>query len=124
MFALFNRPVVVAAAAARTYNLGGMGCSAGVISIDLAKQLLQVRRPSNMAPRLPFEMMHVQNRVNSLAVVISLEEISQQLYTGNTRAMLLQVPTVSYPTSSSATLISWMTAEHVVPRGRGGHPAV
>jgi 3-ketoacyl-CoA synthase len=29
----------------RTYNLGGMGCSAGVISIDLAKQLLQ-NRPS------------------------------------------------------------------------------
>jgi 3-ketoacyl-CoA synthase len=25
-----------------TYNLGGMGCSAGLISIDLAKQLLQV----------------------------------------------------------------------------------
>lgn len=24
------------------YNLGGMGCSAGLISIDLAKQLLQV----------------------------------------------------------------------------------
>lgn len=26
-----------------SYNLGGMGCSAGLISIDLAKQLLQVR---------------------------------------------------------------------------------
>ena len=25
-----------------TYNLGGMGCSAGLISIDLVKQLLQV----------------------------------------------------------------------------------
>lgn len=25
-----------------SYNLGGMGCSAGLISIDLAKQLLQV----------------------------------------------------------------------------------
>jgi hypothetical protein len=25
-----------------TYNLGGMGCSAGLISIDLAKHLLQV----------------------------------------------------------------------------------
>jgi 3-ketoacyl-CoA synthase len=27
-----------------SYNLGGMGCSAGLISIDLAKQLLQVNR--------------------------------------------------------------------------------
>jgi hypothetical protein len=27
-----------------TYNLSGMGCSAGVISIGLAQQLLQVRR--------------------------------------------------------------------------------
>lgn len=26
-----------------SYNLGGMGCSAGLIAIDLAKQLLQVR---------------------------------------------------------------------------------
>ncbi|PNX87014.1 3-ketoacyl-CoA synthase 11-like protein, partial [Trifolium pratense] len=26
----------------RSYNLGGMGCSAGIISIDLAKELLQV----------------------------------------------------------------------------------
>jgi 3-ketoacyl-CoA synthase len=28
-----------------SYNLGGMGCSAGLISIDLAKQLLQVTNP-------------------------------------------------------------------------------
>lgn len=28
----------------KSYNLGGMGCSAGVISVDLARQLLQVHR--------------------------------------------------------------------------------
>ena len=28
-----------------TYNLNGMGCSAGVISISLARELLQVRSP-------------------------------------------------------------------------------
>ncbi|KAK4855563.1 hypothetical protein QYF36_008537 [Acer negundo] len=28
-----------------SYNLGGMGCSAGIISIDLAKQLLQAAQP-------------------------------------------------------------------------------
>ena len=55
----------------RTYNLGGMGCSAGLISIDLAKQLLE-------------------NRPGSQAIVISLEEISQNLYLGNKRSMLLQ----------------------------------
>lgn len=55
----------------RSYNLGGMGCSAGLISIDLAKQLLQ-------------------NRPNSVAVVISLEDITQNLYTGSKRSMLLQ----------------------------------
>jgi hypothetical protein len=55
----------------RTYNLGGMGCSASVIAIDLAKQLLQ-------------------NRSNSTAVILSTEEISQNLYLGNRRDMLLQ----------------------------------
>lgn len=48
-----------------------MGCSASVVSIDLAKQLLQ-------------------NRSNSIAVVLSTEEISQQLYLGNERSMLVQ----------------------------------
>ena len=28
-----------------SYNLGGMGCSAGVIAISLAKELLQVQTP-------------------------------------------------------------------------------
>ena len=28
-----------------TYNLGGMGCSAGLISIALARELLQVQGP-------------------------------------------------------------------------------
>lgn len=55
----------------KTYSLGGMGCSAGVISIDLAKQLLQ-------------------NNRGSVAVVVSLEEISQQIYRGSVRSMLLQ----------------------------------
>jgi predicted naringenin-chalcone synthase len=55
----------------RSYNLGGMGCSASLISIDLAKQLLQCRP-------------------GSLAIVLSTEEISQSLYTGNDRSMLVQ----------------------------------
>ncbi|XP_006663015.2 3-ketoacyl-CoA synthase 20-like [Oryza brachyantha] len=53
-----------------TYNLGGMGCSAGLISIDLAKQLLQVHR-------------------NSYALVVSMENITLNWYWGNNRSMLV-----------------------------------
>ncbi|XP_072971177.1 3-ketoacyl-CoA synthase 11-like [Typha angustifolia] len=53
-----------------TYNLGGMGCSAGVIAIDLAKNLLQVHP-------------------NSYALVISTENITLNGYFGNSRSMLV-----------------------------------
>merc|ERR1712226_1758816 len=48
----------------RSYNLGGMGCSANVISVDLAKQLLQ-------------------NAPGSRALVVSTEMITPNLYMGN-----------------------------------------
>jgi len=54
-----------------SYNLSGMGCSAGVISIHLAKQLLQAKP-------------------NSTALVISTENITQNMYLGNERRFLLQ----------------------------------
>ncbi|KAL6010770.1 3-ketoacyl-CoA synthase 5 [Asimina triloba] len=54
----------------QSYNLSGMGCSAGLISIDLAKDLL-LARP------------------NSTALVISTEIITQYWYTGNQKPMLL-----------------------------------
>ncbi|KAK4340664.1 hypothetical protein RND71_039165 [Anisodus tanguticus] len=53
-----------------SYNLGGMGCSAGLISIDLAKQLLQVNP-------------------NSYALVVSMENITLNWYYGNNRSMLV-----------------------------------
>ncbi|VAH91809.1 unnamed protein product [Triticum turgidum subsp. durum] len=53
-----------------SYNLGGMGCSAGLISIDLAKQLLQVHQ-------------------NSYALVVSMENITLNWYWGNDRSMLM-----------------------------------
>ncbi|PSS33825.1 3-ketoacyl-CoA synthase [Actinidia chinensis var. chinensis] len=53
-----------------SYNLGGMGCSAGLISIDLAKQLLQVHP-------------------NSYALVVSMENITLNWYFGNNRSMLV-----------------------------------
>merc|ERR1712187_1034272 len=55
----------------RSYNLGGMGCSANVISVDLAKQLLQ-------------------NQPGSRALVVSTEIITPNLYVGNEKSMLLQ----------------------------------
>lgn len=54
----------------KSYNLGGMGCSAGLISIDLAKDLL------NANP-------------NTYAIVVSTENITLNWYFGNDRSMLL-----------------------------------
>jgi len=55
----------------KTYNLSGMGCSASLISVDLASELLQ-------------------NNPNSIAIVVSTELITQSLYHGHEKAMLLQ----------------------------------
>lgn len=54
-----------------SYNLSGMGCSAGLISIELAKNILA-------------------SRPNSTALVVSTEIITPNLYHGNERAFLLQ----------------------------------
>ena len=55
----------------RTYNLSGMGCSASLLAVDLASELLQ-------------------NNPNSIAVVVSTELITQSLYHGHLKGMLLQ----------------------------------
>lgn len=55
-----------------SFNLSGMGCSASLIAIDLAKNLLR-------------------SRPNALALVVSTENLTQNLYLGNDRSMLLQV---------------------------------
>ncbi|CAM8932457.1 unnamed protein product [Rhodiola kirilowii] len=69
----------------RSFNLGGMGCSAGVISIDLAKDLLQVHR-------------------NTYALVVSTENITQNWYFGNNKAMLL--PNCLFRVGGAALLLS------------------
>ena len=53
-----------------TYNLGGMGCSASPIAVDLARELLARRRRAR-------------------ALVVSTENITHNLYTGNYRPMLI-----------------------------------
>lgn len=69
----------------RSYNLGGMGCSAGVIAIDLAKDLLQIHR-------------------NTYAVVVSTENITQNWYFGNKKSML--IPNCLFRVGGSAVLLS------------------
>jgi 3-ketoacyl-CoA synthase len=54
----------------KSINIGGMGCSAGLIAIDLAKDLLQVHR-------------------NSYALVLSQEILSLRPYFGNHRSKLV-----------------------------------
>ncbi|OIV89074.1 hypothetical protein TanjilG_28415 [Lupinus angustifolius] len=53
-----------------SYNLSGMGCSAGLIAVDLAKQLLQVHP-------------------NSYALIVSTENMNCGSYLGNNRSMLV-----------------------------------
>uniref|UniRef100_A0A7S2CLW0 3-ketoacyl-CoA synthase n=1 Tax=Haptolina brevifila TaxID=156173 RepID=A0A7S2CLW0_9EUKA len=54
-----------------SYNLGGMGCSASVIAVDLAARLLRAAEQGTRA------------------LVVSTENITQNWYRGNDRSMLL-----------------------------------
>ncbi|KAJ8762318.1 hypothetical protein K2173_007475 [Erythroxylum novogranatense] len=91
----------------RSFNLGGMGCSAGVIAVDLAKDLLQVYR-------------------NTYAVVVSTENITQNWYFGNKKSML--IPNCLFRVGGSAVLLSNKSSDkrrskyrlvHVVRTHRG-----
>ncbi|PKA62028.1 3-ketoacyl-CoA synthase 4 [Apostasia shenzhenica] len=91
----------------RSFNLGGMGCSAGVIAVDLARDLLQVHR-------------------NTYAVVVSTENITQNWYFGNRKSML--IPNCLFRVGCSAVLLSNRSADqrrakyrliHVVRTHRG-----
>ncbi|KAF3973381.1 hypothetical protein ACB098_06G036100 [Castanea mollissima] len=67
------------------YNLSGMGCSAGLVSIDLAKRLLQIRP-------------------NSYALVVSMESLTLAGYDGNTRSML--IPNCLFRMGAAAILLT------------------
>lgn len=92
----------------KSFNLSGMGCSAGLISIDLARDLLQVHPNSN-------------------AIVVSTEIITPNYYKGNERAMLL--PNCLFRMGGAAILLSNRGSEskrakyrlvHVVRTHKGG----
>ncbi|KAG9147834.1 hypothetical protein Leryth_003437 [Lithospermum erythrorhizon] len=69
----------------KSFNLSGMGCSAGLISINLATSLLQVHKNAN-------------------AVVISTEIITPNSYLGKERSMLL--PNCLFRMGGAAILLS------------------
>ena len=54
----------------KNYNLGGMGCSAGMVSIDLAKNILRVPQ-------------------GKIALVFSTENITMNWYGGDQKSMLM-----------------------------------
>ncbi|KAL0365527.1 UNVERIFIED_CONTAM: 3-ketoacyl-CoA synthase 4 [Sesamum angustifolium] len=69
----------------KSFNLGGMGCSAGVIAADLAKDMLQIHR-------------------HTYAVVVSTENITQNSYFGNKKSML--IPNCLFRLGGAALLLS------------------
>ncbi|XP_075634655.1 3-ketoacyl-CoA synthase 10 [Castanea sativa] len=68
-----------------SYNLGGMGCSAGIIAVDLARDMLQ-------------------SNPNNCAVVVSTESVGYSWYPGRDRSML--IPNCYFRMGCSAVLLS------------------
>ncbi|KAM3297090.1 hypothetical protein ACQJBY_039124 [Aegilops geniculata] len=75
----------------RSVHISGMGCSAGVISLEVTKNLLQA------APR------------GARALMVSTENTSLINYTGKNRAMLL--PTALFRMGAAAVLLSTSTSK-------------
>ncbi|XP_042417020.1 3-ketoacyl-CoA synthase 4-like [Zingiber officinale] len=74
----------------RSFNLAGMGCSAGVIAVDLARDLLQVHRAT-------------------YAVVVSTENLTRNWYWGNRKSML--IPNCLFRVGAAAVLLSNRSAD-------------
>ncbi|KAK9266063.1 hypothetical protein L1049_018787 [Liquidambar formosana] len=68
-----------------SFNLGGMGCSAGIIALDLARDMLQANP-------------------NNYAVVVSTEMVGYNWYPGRERSML--IPNCFFRMGCSAVLLS------------------
>ncbi|MBA0606011.1 hypothetical protein Godav_018534 [Gossypium davidsonii] len=83
----------------KSFNLSGMGCSAGVIAIDLAKDMLQVYR-------------------NNYAVVFSTENMTQNWYSGTEKSMLIS--NCLFRLGGSAVLLS----NKSIDRGRSKYKLI
>ena len=69
----------------KTFNISGMGCAAGMVAVDLAKDMLRVHK-------------------DKYAVVVGTENITLNWYYGNDRSML--VPNCLFRCGSYALLLS------------------
>ena len=67
------------------YSLGGMGCSAGVVALDLARQMLQLHP-------------------GGYALVVSHENITNNYYTGRDKGMM--IPNTLFRSNGAAVLLS------------------
>ncbi|KAK4435774.1 3-ketoacyl-CoA synthase 10 [Sesamum alatum] len=74
-----------------SFNLGGMGCSAGVIAVDLARDMLQANP-------------------NNYAVVVSTEMVGYNWYPGKDRSML--IPNCYFRMGCAAVLLSNRHRDH------------
>ncbi|GBG00075.1 hypothetical protein Rsub_12772 [Raphidocelis subcapitata] len=72
------------------YSLGGMGCSAGVVALDLARQMLQLNP-------------------GSYALVISHENITNNYYTGRDKSMI--IANTLFRSNGAAVLLSSRPAD-------------
>ena len=84
----------------KSVNLSGMGCSAGLLSINLAKDLLRVHK-------------------NSLALVLSMEAVAPNGYRGNTKSKL--IANVLFRMGGAAILLSNRKQHKPVPRYKLEH---
>ena len=84
----------------RNYNLAGMGCSASVVAVDLAKDLLHVHP-------------------NSVAVVISTENITQNWYQSNDQVCAHAVRACPLPAARSQVLTWSRNGRALGRRGAG-----
>ncbi|KAL4178855.1 hypothetical protein AMTRI_Chr13g84280 [Amborella trichopoda] len=78
----------------KSFNLSGMGCSASLISVNLARDLLQIFKTL-----MVFILVHA----NAYAVVVSTEIVTLNWYTGNKRSML--VPNCLFRMGGAALLL-------------------
>lgn len=74
-----------------SFNLGGMGCSAGIIAVDLARDMLQANP-------------------NNVAVVVSTEMVAFNWYPGRNRSML--IPNCFFRMGCSAVMLSNRRRDH------------
>lgn len=69
----------------KSYNISGMGCAAGMVALDMAKDILRIHK-------------------NKYAVIVGTENITLNWYYGNDRSML--VPNCLFRCGSYALLLS------------------